>query len=759
MKFFGSILYLLALIIIAIPIRGRVVPSKTIRQLNIDYTRDPRFLPYVLDTIEVFNYYLNQPDRYRSRNVIKEKRASNDTAIYMSYYQDGPEFRGVYTLGLRRGSELKGIEDSGIRLIPTDICSYYDSNLKAMAVAGIGYRNDSAFIFKKTIRPDELRMLFIGSGKDHTGDDRWTGVGICQLISDYDYDGRQEVFFSFSAGRDLGPYLLLCVEMEEMKIEWRLELSSQIDFESAFDCRDSTNPGAVFLTTSPAHGISINGFNDFYSYVFRVDGSGKIVFKGIWGQYVYTPRIAWNDQDSTFIVSHQGSYPSLEEAEYSNLDNRDYLISKMNRSGEMVASVNCPGKIDHLWKCDYDSDGNDEIYAINNEGEIFIFSSKLNLIAKSENAPQDIAGLSLPFKFGGQSVCLLKLANGTRLYTSQLQPLAYLGQMGVIYPLEYDNRGNITIFTSADTRNGDLIFRLKKQSIADYFYTIYNEYQTYILTALFSLVIGIALLLHFRRKDRKHLALIAAQKNELEEAHQSLKDAQATIIAQEKYKHAKDIAGMFAHEIRNTLFPAEAVLTKMELSEGKQNGQTQNPQFRQMMQKAVKKAIHMTDLVSQYVRLESQYLPEKANLRDAVVKIIDESSGAIESASVEVELRLPADLHIEFNGQQLDILLNNLLRNSLEALTETAKPFILITGKIDQNGIVMEFADNGCGIRKEDLPKLLNNIYSTKPTTGLGIGLINCRKIVELYGGTISIKSEEKIGTNFLLHFKPFSSS
>ena len=87
----------------------------------------------------------------------------------------------------------------------------------------------------------------------------------------------------------------------------------------------------------------------------------------------------------------------------------------------------------------------------------------------------------------------------------------------------------------------------------------------YFLVAMTGSIVALFLVNFYRRRTRSNLVLIKNQKKELERTHQALKEAQAKIIEQEKYKQAKDIAGGFAHEIRNALFPADGLLYKLSI--------------------------------------------------------------------------------------------------------------------------------------------------------------------------------------------------
>ena len=62
--------------------------------------------------------------------------------------------------------------------------------------------------------------------------------------------------------------------------------------------------------------------------------------------------------------------------------------------------------------------------------------------------------------------------------------------------------------------------------------------------------------------------------------------------------------------------------------------------------------------------------------------------------------------------------------------------------------------DNGPGIPEENLHEIFEPFYSTKPSTGTGLGLGVVRRLVQLYGGTIDVESENGKGTMFTITLK-----
>lgn len=97
-------------------------------------------------------------------------------------------------------------------------------------------------------------------------------------------------------------------------------------------------------------------------------------------------------------------------------------------------------------------------------------------------------------------------------------------------------------------------------------------------------------------------------------------------------------------------------------------------------------------------------------------------------------------------------VLFNLLNNSFRALTAAGKGDISITIGLEQGNNCLEFTDTGIGIKKDVLPHVFDNFYTTKCTGG-GIGLTFCKKAMRIIGGSIECHSRENEYTTFILKF------
>ncbi len=127
--------------------------------------------------------------------------------------------------------------------------------------------------------------------------------------------------------------------------------------------------------------------------------------------------------------------------------------------------------------------------------------------------------------------------------------------------------------------------------------------------------------------------------------------------------------------------------------------------------------------------------------------------------------RLKYDINIEKNlapglalikadSQQIDQVLVNLFVNAADAVAGRDNSKITITTCSENNKVTLKVADNGNGIKPENLENIWKPFFTTKEVDkGTGLGLYTVRGIVENHGGTITVQSSPQQGTVFTLTF------
>jgi signal transduction histidine kinase len=144
-----------------------------------------------------------------------------------------------------------------------------------------------------------------------------------------------------------------------------------------------------------------------------------------------------------------------------------------------------------------------------------------------------------------------------------------------------------------------------------------------------------------------------------------------------------------------------------------------------------------------------QGVPEPVDVQEVIAETLESLNGAF---PVPVEMAFERTPPVLIAREQLQQVLLNLILNAGQAIrangVDTGAPGAAVRLKTQQvNGfVVITVADTGPGIEPEELRTLFQPFGTTKEG-GLGIGLFQCKRILEAHRGTIHIESEVGRGT------------
>ena len=174
------------------------------------------------------------------------------------------------------------IDNDHFYLTVSDCRLFSDLVKDCQSLAGVGYRSDSAFLFTIcSAEENTAQYLYLCQGKDTTQNGIWEPEVYFNRVMDYDFDGRTEAFVYLTSRREIGPRRLFCVELETMKIEWTLDIASQLINNRLYGCGDSANPAIVFVTGGPGQGWRDANYRDDFTYLSIVNNKGELLFNKV----------------------------------------------------------------------------------------------------------------------------------------------------------------------------------------------------------------------------------------------------------------------------------------------------------------------------------------------------------------------------------------------------------------------------------------------------------------------------------------------
>jgi len=144
---------------------------------------------------------------------------------------------------------------------------------------------------------------------------------------------------------------------------------------------------------------------------------------------------------------------------------------------------------------------------------------------------------------------------------------------------------------------------------------------------------------------------------------------------------------------------------------------------------------------------EMKPLDINALIDETIVLITTDATVRNVALKIELENDLP---FIRGDRIQLQQVILNLVSNSFDAMENIPdfREILIRTSRKDTDTIVVEIKDSGCGILKQNLPKLFIHFFTSKPD-GLGMGLSISRSIIEAHGGRLDVANNPDQGATF----------
>lgn len=218
---------------------------------------------------------------------------------------------------------------------------------------------------------------------------------------------------------------------------------------------------------------------------------------------------------------------------------------------------------------------------------------------------------------------------------------------------------------------------------------------------------------------------------------------------EEAFNRQKRFSASAAHELKTPLATMKAGIQVLNIDEA-----TTLDEYKEnahMMEASVDR---LTKVVNDLLILaspneEAEELMEEVYLDAMLETIFDELSPVYEYLQIRYNIKCDS-ISFYGNASLLYRAFFNLIENSYKYNRENGR--ITIRGSIVNKCIRIDVVDTGIGIPAEHLPFILDAFYRvddsrSRKIAGSGLGLSIVKTIIESYGGTISVSSENMKGT------------
>jgi C4-dicarboxylate-specific signal transduction histidine kinase len=240
----------------------------------------------------------------------------------------------------------------------------------------------------------------------------------------------------------------------------------------------------------------------------------------------------------------------------------------------------------------------------------------------------------------------------------------------------------------------------------------------------------------------------------MQRREQELRDKQEQLVQAGKLATLGELTTGVAHELNNPLnniglFVGNAVdLIKLAV--------TEKEQIVRELHAAMQQVRKATEIIS-HLRTFGRAAPvsrEPILLRQVIERALSLMQEQLRLREIEVTLDLgPEEPVVVGNAIQLEQVFINLLTNARDAVADSPRKAIRISGSVGSAVVEVAVADTGHGIPAELEGRIFDPFFTTKEVgKGTGLGLSITYGIIKEHSGTISVVSPPGEGATFLIH-------
>jgi C4-dicarboxylate-specific signal transduction histidine kinase len=241
---------------------------------------------------------------------------------------------------------------------------------------------------------------------------------------------------------------------------------------------------------------------------------------------------------------------------------------------------------------------------------------------------------------------------------------------------------------------------------------------------------------------------------EIQRREQELRDKQEQLVQAGKLATLGELTTGVAHELNNPLnniglFVGNAV-DLIELAVADKHRIV--GELGHAMQQ-VRKATEIISHLRTFGRAAAPDSRERTSLRQVIERALSLMQEQLRLREIEVTVDLgPEEPVVLGNSIQLEQVFINLLTNARDAVADSARKAIRISGSVDPAAVELAFADTGHGIPPGLERRIFDPFFTTKEVgKGTGLGLSITYGIIKEHGGMISVVSPPGQGARFLI--------
>jgi signal transduction histidine kinase len=202
----------------------------------------------------------------------------------------------------------------------------------------------------------------------------------------------------------------------------------------------------------------------------------------------------------------------------------------------------------------------------------------------------------------------------------------------------------------------------------------------------------------------------------------------------------------FAHEVNN---PLAALLNLLRLVESEAILSPKGRRYLSLAKEEIRRISQLTH--SALEQSKHTGVLQDTNVPELVRSVLDLYALRFESRGIAIDSRFRGNGNLAVDASALRRMLSNLLLNAADSMPKGGRICTRLSETHERlgqkrHGLRLTVADTGCGIPRNNLPKVLDPFFTTKGCAGTGIGLSVVKETIDRHNGVLRVRSNTEPG-------------
>jgi PAS domain S-box-containing protein len=240
---------------------------------------------------------------------------------------------------------------------------------------------------------------------------------------------------------------------------------------------------------------------------------------------------------------------------------------------------------------------------------------------------------------------------------------------------------------------------------------------------------------------------------ERKQVEEALQKTREMLVQSEKLAALGQLSSGAAHEILN---PLNVISLRLQFLEMTENLSEKTKETIKVAKAQIDRIVKITHSISEFSRTAALHMTT-VDLRELMEDVLLLTAPRLKEENVTFDFQYQADIPLlSLDKFRIEQVILNLINNAIDAMKDRKEKILRVAAALEsskgERNVWVTFADNGTGIKAEDMSRIFEPFFTTKePDKGRGLGLSVCYGIIQDHHGRIWAKNNKSGGATFFI--------